>query len=138
MKYMDQSLFDVLALMLAHYKRLGDEIYEQARAGIWEGYGESFKGDDLWLRQAEEAASSILLKFPPGQWGEFYEAASQYRRRLDHEMKPPSWISRIAGGTMFMRSHPEPQNRVILCERNALLCLTVSMTAPVHLLRENR
>ena len=132
MKLMDQSLFDVIALTLARARLVGEAQHEQMRAGILNAYRSSFKDDDLWYTQATEAASRILSKFPPEKWGESYEAASQYRRTLDGQMKPLTLWSRIAGGTIFMRSHPQPEKRVMLCEQNVLRCLTVISLAQVR------
>ena len=103
----------------------GENPYNDMLAGIWKAYGATYKGDNLWFEQVKEATSNTLSKFPPDKWGEYYELANHYRRTLNSDMKPLSLLNRIFGGTKFARSHPQPQERVKICERDVLQCLAV-------------
>ena len=54
MKFMPQDMFEVCVLYLSKYKLLGDKAVIQTKAMLHESYKDSYKGDVLWLSQAEE------------------------------------------------------------------------------------
>jgi hypothetical protein len=113
-KLMNHELFDCVAIKLAEYRLISDAEYQRMRAGLREGYAKTFRGDETWLSQAE-ALIPDLISFAnsvdaPNAIALLKEAF-EIRSKLTDDMKEPSRLRSVFGGTLFSRSHPDQASR---------------------------
>jgi len=80
----------------------------------------------------------VLKKYSPAECAESYDAAQRYRRTLNDEMKPRTWLSSIFGGDMFIRSHPRPMDRIAIAEQNILKCFVMTKAIEIGRLNQLR
>ncbi len=121
MKFMPQDMFEVSALFLSKYKLLGDESFIKAKAALHDSYKDSFKGDVLWLSQAEELVhdvQSLVITIGAKNPYDYLSVACDLRQKLDDNLEIPSTVKKFFGGAMFTSSHPAPSSRKVIAMKN--------------------
>jgi len=106
---MPQDMFEVMAISMAKYKLLGDEEFRKFKFAMHEAYKNDYKGDVLWLSQAEELIQDIqqlVTKIKAKDAFKYLTVASEFRQKLDENLEIPSATKKIFGGNFFTRSHP--------------------------------
>jgi len=121
MKFMGQDVFEIALLELARFKIQSEESYREAKFALFDAYKNTYDGDFLWLKQAEETVSEVCelaIKIAPQKADRLIGFASGYRKNFDESMKKPSGLSKILGGSVFQKSHPSPQVRPEIAIQN--------------------
>jgi len=129
LKFMEQTLFEVCALHIAATRYMPckqcnpDEEARKSKNSLYDGYHDSFKGDNLWysqLDQAVEKACEIAKRIAPGKEYRLLRLAEETRKQLDDNLTKQSGMLWKAGlrGTFFTRSHPAPSSRPEIAGRN--------------------
>ena len=107
-------MFEVSVLYLAKYKLLGDKVYIETKAMLHDSYKDSYKGDVLWLKQAEEMVHDVqvlVISIGAKDPFKYLTVACDFRKKLDDNLEIPSELKKIFGGTYFTSSHPAPSSR---------------------------
>jgi len=136
MKFMPQDMFEVMAISMAKYKLLGDEEFRKFKFAMHEAYKNDYKGDVLWLSQAEELIQDIqqlVTKIKAKDAFKYLTVASEFRQKLDENLEIPSATKKIFGGNFFTRSHPSPSSRKEIALKNiARLMVMMAANGYVH------
>jgi hypothetical protein len=121
MKFMPQDLFEVASLYLARWKAGDPNGMAQHKFAIYEGYKEQFKGDNLWLEQAEQISDPILhlcSQFGASDKYHMLGVAAEARQRFDENMEVISGVRGLFRGTVFAKSHPSAGDRKEIAIKN--------------------
>ena len=121
MKFMPQDMFEVCVLYLSKYKLLGDKAFAETKSMLHDSYKDSYKGDVLWLSQAEELVQDVhklVITIGAKDPFKYLSVASDFRQKLDDNLEIPSKVKKFLGGTMFTSSHPAPSSRKEIAMKN--------------------
>jgi len=121
MKFMPQDVFEVVVISLAKYKLLSNSDYLESKNFIFNCYRDSYKGDVLWMSQAEEMivdVEKVVSQIGIKDKFKYYTIASEFRQRLDENLEIPRTLKKIFGGTIFTTSHPAPMARKEIALKN--------------------
>jgi len=118
---MPQDMFEVCVLFLSKYQLLGDKAFAETKVMLHSTYRDSFKGDVLWLSQAEELVHDVqklVIEIGAKDPFKYLSVASDFRQKLDDNLEIPSKVKKLFGGTMFTSSHPAPSSRKEIAMKN--------------------
>ena len=121
MKFMPQDMFEVSVLYLCKYKLLGDKTFIETKVMLHDSYKDSFKGDVLWLSQAEELVhdvQALVITIGAKDPFKYLSVACDFRQKLDDNLEIPSTAKKFFGGLMFTSSHPAPSSRKEIAMKN--------------------
>jgi len=114
MKFMEQDMFEVMVISFAKYSLLGSEEFSKFKHHMHNSFKNTYNGDVLWLKQAEELIfeiNKLVVQIGAKDPFQYLTVASEFRQKLDVDLKPLSTTKKLFGGTFFQKSHPSPSSR---------------------------
>jgi hypothetical protein len=121
MKFVDQNLLEVGALLLAYVIAENRDDLNSTKHELFLTHKEFYPGDQFWVDQAVEVAEYVYetaKTIAPSRIPKLILLTQEIRKTLDDNLKPVGQIRNLLGGTLFSKSHPAPQDRTELGKKN--------------------